>query len=686
MERLERFHTLLDQTSDFVVMISLPKGIITDVNAATAGLFNISSDSLIGSAFVDLGFESCQHILNIMCEEIKTKNQVSEILDHTLVIPFQCDAHSIFLELRYRIAILDGHYYGIIVGRDVTERTRNQEIMAKLLAEKEALLDNALIGLVWVRKRKIIACNQRFEEMLGYKPEQLIGQSTRILFREEETFSVIGMESYRTFSSGERFTATVMLSRADSSEFWCELTGNVLDPSTPQEGSVWIFSDVNQHKESLEKAAFLSYHDPLTQLPNHQLLADRLQQGIAGAEHTNNIVALINLDLDRFKTINDSLGYTLGNELLVEIAKRLTDCLLDRGTVSRQGGDEFLILLPNLPDTDSCVTLLGQLLEGIQEPFLINHQEISMSISLGIAVYPDDGDDFATLLNKSDIAMYQAKDAGRNTYRFFNQEMNEAASEQLKITFGLRKALELQQFTLHFQPQIEIASGTLVGAEALIRWHHPELGLIPPDKFIPLAEDTGLIIPMSEWVLKEACKEVAKWAKAGMDNPVVAVNLSALQFTRGDIEATVFAAIDESGISPDMLELELTESIMISDTENVLATVKRLQLMGCKLSIDDFGTGYSSLSYLKRFAVDKLKIDQVFIRELTTSEDDAVIVRAVIQLAKSLGLKTIAEGIETQETLELLRLFHCDEAQGYHISRPIPSEQFMDYLLEYLGN
>ena len=494
------------------------------------------------------------------------------------------------------------------------------------------------------------------------------------------------MESYRTFCSGERFSATVMLLRADCSEFWCELTGNALDKNQPQEGSVWIFSDVNQHKESLEKATFLSYHDPLTQLPNHQLLADRLQQAIAGAEHTNNIVALINLDLDRFKTINDSLGYTLGNELLVKIAKRLTDCLLDRGTVSRQGGDEFLILLPNLPDSDSCVTLLGQLLEGMQAPFLINHQEITVSISLGIALSPDDGDDFATLLNKSDIAMYQAKDAGRNTYRFFNQGMNEAASEQLTITFGLHKAIELQQFTLHFQPQIEIATGTLVGAEALIRWHHPELGLIPPDKFIPLAEDTGLIIPMSEWVLKEACKEVAKWAKAGMDNPVVAVNLSALQFTRGDIEATVFAAIDESGISPEMLELELTESIMISDTENVLATVKRLQLMGCKLSIDDFGTGYSSLSYLKRFAVDKLKIDQAFIRELTTSEDDAVIVRAVIQLAKSLGLKTIAEGIETQETLELLRLFHCDEAQGYHISRPIPSEQFMDYLLEYLGN
>lgn len=683
MDRLHRFHTLLDQISDFLVLINLPNGIISDVNAATGRLLNVPPERLIGSHFIDLGLEHLPDIFQVMCQEVNNKCQANEIIDHNLLIKFQQADHSRSLDLSYRIAILDGQYYGVMVGRDVTERIRNHQKLTELLREKEALLDNALVGLAWVRERKIVSCNRRFEEMFGYQPAAILGQSTRILYQNEDVFSAFGTKSHRALSSGDCFTGTVMLSRADRSDFWCELTGKALDPSNPQAGSIWIFSDVNEHKLSLEKAAFLSHHDALTELPNYQLLADRLQQAISVADQTNHVVALISLDLDRFKTINDSLGYTLANQLLVEIAKRLTDCLHDQGTVSRQGGDEFLLMLPNLPDTDSCVTLLGHLLDCIQKPFLINQQELAISFSLGIAMYPADGCDFATLLNKADMAMYQAKDAGRNTYRFFNQSMNVSASEQLTITFGLRKALELKQFVLFYQPQIETISGVLVGAEALIRWHHPDLGLIPPDKFIPIAEDTGLIIPIGEWVLKEACKEVAKWAKAGVANPVVAVNLSALQFARGDIEAAVSAAIKESGIEPQMLELELTESMMIRNTENVLATVKRLQLMGCKLSIDDFGTGYSSFSYLKRFAVDKLKIDQSFIRDLTSNQDDVVIVQAIIQLAKSLGLKTIAEGIESKQALDLLGLYHCDQVQGYYISKPMPSQQFMSYLIDY---
>jgi EAL domain-containing protein (putative c-di-GMP-specific phosphodiesterase class I) len=279
--------------------------------------------------------------------------------------------------------------------------------------------------------------------------------------------------------------------------------------------------------------------------------------------------------------------------------------------------------------------------------------------------------------------MYQAKEAGRNTYCFFSSEMNKVAEETLAIAFGLHKALEKQQFKLYFQPQINIESGKLIGAEALLRWFHPELGMVPPNKFIPVAEDTGMIVAIGEWVIQEACRELKKWLALGWSDPVVAVNLSAIQFTNGDIENTVTQAVEDSGIEPQMLELELTESIIIRDTENVLATVKRLQLMGCKLSIDDFGTGYSSLSYLKRFAVDKLKIDQAFIRELDKNQDDAVIVRTIIQMANNLGLHTIAEGIESQEIMALLRENHCDEAQGYYIGKPMPADEFIQFIRSY---
>jgi diguanylate cyclase (GGDEF)-like protein/PAS domain S-box-containing protein len=684
MERLERFHTLLDQTSDNVVLITLPDGVITDVNDATARLVGSSVNALIGKSVMSLGLEGCDDILESMRVEVNRKAAAGDLLEHSSIIKFDQNNQCLWLDLRYRTAVLDGGYYGVMVARDVTERIQNHQMLTELLSEKEALLDNALVGLVWIRERCIISCNRRFEEMFGFAHGEVLGQSTLTLYQGEDSFTAFGTEAYRALSNGERFMGTVILNKVSGESFWCDLTGNAIDPSNPQGGSVWIFTDVNDHKLALDKAIFLSHHDSLTRLPNHQLLADRLQQAIAAADNssTNNVVALINLDLDRFKTINDSLGYTYGNELLVQIAQRLSSCLQDKGTVSRQGGDEFLLLLPNLPDPDSCVTFLGQILERVQQPFVINEQELSISVSVGIAMYPEDGTNFETLLNKSDIAMYQAKEAGRNTYRFFNEGMNKSASEQLTTTLGLRKALELGQFVLYYQPQVEISTGRLVGAEALIRWLHPELGLIPPIKFIPVAEDTGLIVPMGEWVLQEACREVAKWAAMGMHKPVVAVNLSALQFARGDIETSVFRAIDQAGIAPDMLELELTESIMMKDTENVLATVKRLKLMGCKLAIDDFGTGYSSLSYLTRFSVDKLKIDQAFIRELANNPDDAVIVRAVIQLAKSLGLKTIAEGIESQQIMDLLRLFHCDEAQGYFLGRPMPAEQFTQYLSE----
>lgn len=680
LDRLERFRTLLDWTTDCVVLVALPEGTISDANAALGQLLGEPTEALIGRPFVSLGLGDAADVLETLRRESRSSEAPAEAPAHSDVTEFRRDERSIWLELSYRLATLDGRSYAVIVGRDVTERKLAQDMADALLAEKEALLDNALVGIAMVRNRRIILCNRRLEEIFGYPPSGMNGQSTRILYGSEEAFREIGAEAYARLGKGQTFTGSQPMVRADGSTFWGELAGRSIDPGRPDEGSIWIFSDISERKQAQERAEFLSYHDALTGLPNQLLLKDRVQQAIAFSNTNGTKLALLIIDLDRFKTINDFLGHAAGDRLLVEIAGRLVKSVRGTDTVSRQGGDEFHLLLSNLAEPDAIVTFVGELMGTMQEPYEIEGQELTTSVSVGIAIYPEDGADFETLLKKADMAMYRAKDAGRNAYRFFNQEMNEDAVEQITMHAGLWRAVEAEQFVLHYQPQFALPGGALIGAEALIRWNHPDLGLISPGRFIPVAEETGLIVQIGDWVLREACREAARWRGAGVPALIVAVNLSAVQFKRGDIEQSIARALDESGLDPAQLELELTESILIRDSENVLSAVKRLKHMGIKLSIDDFGTGYSSLSYLKRFEVDKLKIDQTFVRDLAANSEDAAIVRAIIQMAHSLGLKTIAEGVETQQVRDLLGSFGCDELQGFWCGRPIPAEAFMAFL------
>ncbi len=425
---------------------------------------------------------------------------------------------------------------------------------------------------------------------------------------------------------------------------------------------------------------FLAHHDALTALPNRLLVEDRFGQATGFADRSGHKVALLSLDLDKFKSINDSLGHSLGDALIKQIASRLCDGLRDTDTLSRQGGDEFLVLLSSLEDNDATIPVLSKIMECLQPPFRIEGHELTTTASIGVALYPEDGSDFSTLLKHADMAMYRAKEAGGNTYCFFDPRMNVEILENLAMRDGLKLAVARQELVLHYQPQIELATGKVVGVEALLRWLHPRFGMIPPARFIPVAEESGLIVPIGAWVLRAACQQAMAWQRAGLPPLLMAVNLSAVQFKRGDLQQTVFEALQESGLSPQLLELELTESILIQDTEGVLATVQALKRLGVKLSIDDFGTGYSSLSYLKRLAVDKLKIDQSFIRDLATDPDDAAIVRAIIQMARGLKLSTLAEGVEDAGTLESLRSFQCDEVQGYHFARPMPAEEFERYL------
>ncbi|MBX9959608.1 MAG: EAL domain-containing protein [Burkholderiaceae bacterium] len=562
-----------------------------------------------------------------------------------------------------------------------------QQAYRKLEAEKQ--LNQTIIRsspfAIYTRDREgiVTAWNPAAEKLFGWRAEQILGRPLLSVpaGRQRETAEL----RQRVLRGESILDQEVQRQKADGTLFDLSTTlAPLRDASGEISGYLAIAADITARKAAERQVEFLAYRDVLTGLPNRLLLQDRFSQAVAHAERTQRRLALLFLDLDNFKTINDSLGHAVGDALLKEIALRLSECVRETDTISRQGGDEFLIVLSDLSGTEAIVPVLVKIRERLQAPFLIDGHELSTSASIGVALYPDDGRDFEILHQKADTAMYRAKDAGRNHYRFFDEQMNVEAVEHLRLKNGLRRALERGEFELHYQPQITLDQGRVVGVEALLRWRHPEQGLIPPGRFIPVAEDGGLIVPIGEWVLEEACRQAMAWRAQGLPPLVLAVNLSAVQFRRGDLQPAIARILQRTGFEPRLLELELTESIMIHDAEAVLAAVRQLKQLGVKLSIDDFGTGYSSLSYLKRFDVDKLKIDQGFVRDLARNPDDAAIVRAIIQMAASLGLHTIAEGVEDAEALALLRQYGCHEAQGYFFARPMDATALADYVLHML--
>ena len=435
--------------------------------------------------------------------------------------------------------------------------------------------------------------------------------------------------------------------------------------------------------ESHARIDVLAHQDSLTGLPNRVLARDRLEQAIALARRNHSAAAVLFLDLDNFKTVNDSLGHSTGDLLLCAVAHKLVAAVRDSDTVSRQGGDEFLIILGGLTDDEAATTAAVKILDQLSAPFVIAGVEVSTTGSLGIAVFPRDGADADSLLKHADLAMYRAKDAGRNAFRFFDAEMNNSVVEHLQLTTGIRQALRNNEFTLHYQPQFALGSGSIVGAEALIRWRHDTLGFIPPAKFIPVAERSGLIHELGAWVLKEACRQAKQCQTAGLGDLVIAVNVSPVQFRRDDIEREVATALADTGLSPSCIELELTESLLLADSEHLCGVLKRLRGMGIQFSIDDFGTGYSNLGYLSRFDVERLKIDQSFVRRMIDNPSDEGIVRAIIEMAHCLKLQVVAEGIEDAPTLERLTALGCEFGQGYHWSPALPADEFLQFCRTY---
>ncbi len=445
-------------------------------------------------------------------------------------------------------------------------------------------------------------------------------------------------------------------------------------------GYVGACHDVHAEKQLQEQLRYIGQYDPLTGLPNQTLLEDRLRQALANARRSKKQIVLLFTDLDCFKIVNDSLGYKVGDRLLQQVAQRLKHCLREGDTLSRRGGDEFLVILSDLKHVEDAAHVAEKLLQSLAGPYTIDGIDLHISASIGISIYPDDGQDAETLLRNADTAMYFAKQNGRNRYQFFTPEMNSRAYEYLMMQNHLRRALERGEFELNYQPQVELRKGAIVGVEALLRWRHPESGMIAPSQFIPIAEECGLIVPIGEWVMHEACRQGRLWQEAGLPPLTIAINLSAVQFHKEDILKTIEQACRENRLDPSRLELELTEGTVMQNAEDAIMILRELKAMGIKLSIDDFGTGYSSLSYLKRFPIDRLKVDQSFVRDITSNEDDAEITRAIIGMAHGLGLKVIAEGVEHEDQLKFLRWQKCDDMQGYYFSRPLQAGAFEDLL------
>lgn len=526
--------------------------------------------------------------------------------------------------------------------------------------------------------QRILMVNPGFERITGYSAEEAIGQTPRMLSsgRHDATFY---RDMWEALQRDGRWQGEVWNRRKDGSIYpeWLVIS-QVLDTAGMLTNYVAVITDISQRKQAQEQIHRLANYDALTGLPNRVLFDDRATLALSMAQRGDHSLALLFLDLDNFKNINESLGHATGDALLVAFAKRLQDLLRDEDTLSRTGGDEFILLLPDA-DADVATHVAQRILDAVASPLHVEGHELTVTASIGIALYPEDAEDLAGLRSNADIAMYRAKQQGRNSFSLYTPGLQAYYQRALQLENALRRALELGQLSLHYQPQHDLHSGALVGAEALLRWQHPEFGPVSPAEFIPLAENSGLIVPIGDWVLSEAVRQLAEWRASGWDLSV-AVNLSGVQFMDLGLVERIRQLLQQHGVPASALELELTETITMQDPALAVTVMDSLHGLGLSVALDDFGTGYSSMSYLKRFKLDKLKIDQSFVREMHPGSDDAAIVQATIGLAQSLGMQTLAEGVETEQQRDFLRDCGCQLAQGYLLSRPLPAEAFARYL------
>lgn len=574
--------------------------------------------------------------------------------------------------------------------------------------EYEAVLENASIGIAFTRDRKFFLCNPRFADIFGWHPDELIGQAGEVVYVSRESYDALARIAVPVLTAGKQIDLDWQMRRKDGSTFLGRVIAKAISTADPSQGTVWIVEDVTEQRragdelrESLERAVaqrtaelkaanarlgaeigdrrqaeerarHLADHDALTGLPNRRLLEDRLTQALALSQRNRKQTAVMFVDLDRFKTINDSLGHAAGDEVLQEVARRLVKQLRVGDTICRIGGDEFVVVLPEAKRSTDAAHVAGKIIETLSQPVRAADRELTVTPSIGIAVFPEDGRDAETLIRNADAAMYHAKESGRANYQFFTEQMNQTAARRMALESDLRRAVQKGELVVHYQPVAELKGGAVVAHEALVRWQHPQSGLVPPAEFISLAEDTGLILGIGEWVLREACR----WATfIGVEHGVqVAVNLSARQFNDPKLIELVRRVLAESGLPPTLLVLEITETTAMQQTDVAVSTLNKLKQLGVSLAIDDFGTGYSSLAYLRRFPVDRLKIDRSFVADLPGDRNAESLVSGIIGLGHALDLTVVAEGVETQAQKDFLATLGCDLVQGQLIGPPVDAD------------
>ena len=672
METETRFHLMVDQVAD-ALYIHDQEGRLVDANQRACEMLGYGKPALLGMNVLeieqDFDFEKARAIwAPLLPGQIQTFIGRHRRRDGT-VFP---------VEIRLSCFDMKGRRLITALARDISKRIQADE----KLRQAAVVFDNAQEGIVVTDQHaRILAVNPAFREITGYAEAEVLGE-TPAKFKSGRHDAAFYQRMWGALASTGRWQGEVWDRRRNGEIYpkWLSISA-VRDAAGATIRYVALFADITHLKESEARLEHLAHFDVLTDLPNRLLFNSRLEHALERARRHGQRVALLFLDLDRFKTVNDSLGHPAGDELLIEVARRIRKRLREEDTLARLGGDEFVILLEQVDEAQFAAVVAQEVLNTLRAPVhLGGGHEVFIGASIGISLFPEDADDATRLVSSADAALYLAKEQGRDTYRFYTESLTAAANEHLALETRLRRALDQGEFVLHYQPLLDDRHGGVIGVEALARWQPPGEALVPPARFIPIAEETGLIAPLGAWILRAACAQARAWMDAGLPPLVMAVNLSARQFQAGDVVELVRAALAETGLPAARLELELTESVIMADAEQSIATLDALTALGVRLAIDDFGTGYSSLAYLKRFPIDKLKIDRGFVAGLADDADDREIAATIIAMARGLHLDVLAEGVETEQQLALLRQFGCDQYQGYLFSRPLPADEFAAWL------
>lgn len=674
----QEFHLkefILDNAHEAVYLIG-PDLRFVYVNNGACRSLGYPREELLGMTPSDIDPDVTQERAQQIHEQLMAQGSVTIETRHR-----RRDGSLFPVEMQGALFEYQGQMMNVAFVRDITERKRMEDAVAAREREFRSLAENSPDTIArYGRDNRRLYVNPTYAEQAEGSADVLLGKtpSECPVYANTDAYEARLAE---VFASGKGTEFELKWADRGGREV-CSLIR--LTPEFGNDGDVAsvlaVGRDITELYASRLKIHQMAFYDTLTSLPNRALFGDRLRHMLTDASRRSQLASVMMLDLDRFKTVNDTMGHPAGDELLRETALRLSTCVRAYDTVARLGGDEFAILLPEVRSGDDLGRVATKMLEALNQPFLVDGKEVFISCSVGIALYPSDSTEADDLLKFADLAMYSAKRSGRNNFRFYSKELTESANERLMLESELRHAIEREELRLYYQPKVRLNDGTLIGSEALLRWAHPQRGIVQPDKFIGIAEDSGLIVEIGKWVLHEACRAACAWN--GADKPLhkVAINLSARQFQAGALVNTVCRALEETGCHPEWVELEITESLLLDEESNVLETLRTFSSLGISIAIDDFGTGYSSLSYLARFPVDVLKIDRSFVHGVTTDHYSAELVRAIMTIAHSLGYQVVAEGVETEKEAAILKTHGCEIAQGYLYGRPLPRQEFRELM------